>query len=328
MRKSKVAVAGLFNMAKLFIITGIDPISDDAVVPIAESLGVSKEEYLAALKAEKPDTLKSLLDKAKTGRTVFTADEFTRFKENHRGEVTAEMVTLAKSQKLPKELYDVVKGSVLEQTERDAAKKHGITKWESHDDLIEQIRSKAGNSTEAEKRLNALQAEHDQLKAVNQRLAQEKEEAAGLASKEVHKLKIATAKESAISGVTFDVAEDKVVNQQGILRSLVESKYDFAVVNDKIVALEKGTDKPVKNPVTLDAVPISELYIQVAKDYALPLKSPEQGGRGTGSSSQTDDVTTMSKDQLLAYLKAKGIENKNEGAILFNKWKVAHPNEK
>jgi hypothetical protein len=172
---------------------------------------------------------------------------------------------------LPKEVFTYVKGAVLEQTEKELAKKHGIESYQNLDDLVEAIIT-----------TKAKPASDDETKKLKERIVEletnHKNELENV-SKTFQNRFIDTELNRAISELPIEAEGNKLDNQQEIVRAMVKSKFDFTIENDKIVTFKDG--KPVTD-VKLDPVPLKDVVYGFAKDY-VNLR-PEQGGRGDKSS--------------------------------------------
>ncbi len=172
---------------------------------------------------------------------------------------------------LPKEVFSYVKGAVLEQTEKELAKKHGVESYQNLDDLVEAIIT-----------TKAKPASDDETKKLKERIVEletnHKSELENV-SKTFQNRFIDTELNRAISELPIEAEGAKLDNQQEIVRAMVKSKFNFTIENDKIVTFKDG--KPVTD-VKLDPVPLKDVVYGFAKDY-VNLR-PEQGGRGDKSS--------------------------------------------
>lgn len=207
-------------------------------------------------------------------------------KETH----LTDMVDEAKKGNLDKELYKVIKGATLEMTEKDLAKEYGISDFDGINDLVSKAISKNKGQTDDTKTQELTQKITD-LQGINENLVKEKTEAVESARTEYEGKILTRDKTDLVNAIPFDFSDveeaelDKTTTQRKqIVTSVFDSKYDLVFLDNKIVAQDKE-GKVVKNPATLDPVPVSDVLKQIPVELGMKLKSPESGGQGGSSSS-------------------------------------------
>lgn len=172
---------------------------------------------------------------------------------------------------LPADVFKYVKGSVLEKTEKELAKKHGVTEYQNLDDLVEAIiatKAKPASDDDSKRlkdRIVELETSHKtELEKV---------------SKTFETRFINTELFRAVGELPIDAEGDKLKNQQEIVLAMAKQKIDFRMDNDQVVAYRDG--KLVSDS-KLDPIPVKDVIADLAKDY-VNLRH-EQGGRGDQSS--------------------------------------------
>ena len=204
---------------------------------------------------------------------------------------------------LPTEVFKYVKGSVLEKTEKELAKKFGIdTDYQGLDELVDAIiatKGKPAPDDDAKKlkdRIVELETNHkNELEKV---------------SKSFESRFIQTELQRAVGELPIDAEGDKLKNQQEIVIAMAKQKIEFRIENDQIVAYRDG--KLISDS-KLDPIPVKDVIADLAKDY-VNLRH-EQGGRGDKSSTDGSKIIDFAK-----YCKDKGIKpNTTEQALAFRK---------
>jgi len=172
---------------------------------------------------------------------------------------------------LPADVFKYVKGSVLEKTEKELAKKHGVTEYQNLDDLVEAIiatKAKPASDDDSKRlkdRIVELETSHKtELEKV---------------SKTFETRFINTELFRAVGELPIDAEGDKLKNQQEIVIAMAKQKIDFRMENDQVVAYR---DSKLVSDSKLDPIPVKDVIADLAKDY-VNLRH-EQGGRGDQSS--------------------------------------------
>jgi len=271
------------------------------VAYISEQFGIEKEIVEASVN---DGTLSARMKDAMAKKVIYSADEFEKFKTNLTAEAQTkyfnDLVEKAKKGDIPTELYKPVKGSSLQQKEREYSKKYEITEFQDLDDLIDKVILKSSANgkpnTELEKQIN-------ELKSVNLKLAQEKEEALKTVEEKYRNQIIEREKLDAINKIPFDFSgvksddADKVRSKtHTILKSVFDAEYkmDYDDKGRLIVKDREGNVK--KNSATLDPIPVNDVMIELAKEYNLKLTSPDTGGQGGQSSHQSSTLFATPED--------------------------------
>jgi len=200
---------------------------------------------------------------------IFAEKDFQTLSENLKRQALMEI----DKTKLPKDIYDYVKGSVLEKAEKTLARQYGVDKYEGFDNLVEEI-IKTKSKTPSDEETKALKQRIIEIETdYKSRLEMER--------KSYENRFIDAELNRVIGEIPIDAEGAKLENQQEIVRAMVKSKFAFNIDNDRILAVKDG------NPVTdskLDPVPLKDVIYNFAKDY-VNLR-PDQGGRGDSSSTK------------------------------------------
>lgn len=248
-------------------------------------------------------TIGDFINEFESSHEVMTKDDFETFKVNHEAQVEQKWL----DDKVPKRVYDKIKGISYEVIEKEVAEKNDIEKWNGVDDLVSQIINKSAknpeNVTELKKQytdqIDLLTATHD-----------EKIKEMGVQNDNRF---IEMQLNDIINNVPID-AEGKVLEtQKKILKTLVKTEFDFGVEADAL----KITNAPVEfTQKNLDPKPPIDVVIDFAKDY-VSLSSSAGGGRGDISS-----TTRTSKVNFGDYCKKNNITvNSPEHAMALKKFK-------
>ena len=233
------------------------------VTALAALLNLTAEDVKAAEEGGLSELINQFLPTVK----IMPVKDFDTFTENLKRQAITEL----DKTKLPREVFEYVKGSVLEQKEKSLAKQYGVTDYQNFDNLVEEIiktKMKTPPDVDTQKLKDRIVELEDQHKT----------ELASVAKTFDNRF-IDMELNRAIDELPIEAEGDKLKNQQEVVRAMVKARHAFAVDNDKILTLRDG--KPVTDT-KLDPVPLREVVYMVAKDY-VNLR-PEQGGRGDKSS--------------------------------------------
>lgn len=241
--------------------------------------------------ADENGGLSKLIDSFLPTVKMMPVKDFETFTEN----LKRQAITDLDKTKLPREVFEYVKGSVLEQKEKTLAKQYNVTDYQNFDNLVEEIiKTKMKTPPDAD-----TQKLKDRIVELEE---QHKSELANV-SKTFDNRFIDMELNRAINELPIEAEGDKLKNQQEVVRAMVKAKHAFAVENDKILTIRDG--KTVTDT-KLDPVPLSEVVYGVAKDY-VNLR-PEQGGRGDKSSSGGLGVINFTKYCEDNHLKPNSLE--------------------
>ncbi len=244
------------------------------VTALAALLNRTAEE----VKAAEEGGLSKLIDEFLPTVKVMPVQDFETLTENLKRQAITEL----DKTKLPRDIFEYVKGSVLEQKEKALAKQYGVTDYQNFDNLVEEIiktKMKTPPDVDTQKLKDRILELEDQHKT----------ELANV-SKTFDNRFIDMELNRAIGELPIEAEGDKLKNQQEVVRAMVKAKHSFTVDNDKILTIRDG--KPVTDT-KLDPVPLNEVVYMVAKDY-VNLR-PEQGGRGDKSSSGGAGIINFTK---------------------------------
>ena len=225
------------------------------------------------------------------GKIVYKSeDDFNDFKKNYAAEVEnkyfSDLVELAKKGDLPQDLYKPVKGSAYQQLERELSKKYGVPEYRDVFDLVDKLKQKPPASGN-EDLLNQIK----QLQDINETLQKEKDNAVTEVEKKYKQRMIDEKKTAYLSQVPFDftdVKEDELDNRrektQNILLSVFNSMYNLDMDESGSFIVRDKEGKVIQNTATLKPIPATDVFLNLAKDYNIKLKSPDTGGQGGRSS--------------------------------------------
>ena len=276
--------------------------------------------FFGTLLNETEDNVKTFAEEGTLGEKVkalglMTKPEVDTFKTNYAKEVKdsylAELAEMARRGEVPQDLYKPIHGAVLEKNEKTLSKKYGITDFDSFEDLVDKAVSKNKGQSDDTK-LQELETLNAELKEINKNLAKEKDEAEVRIKGEYESKIMSRDMGDHIARIPFDftdVDEDKMdearKSRQEILASVFASRYNTKYDDGKIVVNDKEGN-PLRNPNTLEPIPVSDVLRNVAKDVGMKLKSPEAGGQG-GTSSGSKGSRFKDVDEFTSYCAEQGI---------------------
>jgi len=288
------------------------------VAQLSELLKIDKEIVVAS---EKDGTLSTRIgDALKKG--FIDTKSFETFKKNYKDEVVNqyfnELVEGAKKGDVPQELYKPIKGSALQQKEREFSKKFEITEYTSIDDLIEKAISK---TTANGKPAPEFEKTISELKTANLHLQKEKEEAVKTVEQQFKARSLERDKTDLISQVPFDFTgtkpdelESKRAKTQQILKSVFDANYTLDYDDKQRLVVVDKEGKVLRNTATLDPVSASDVIMNVANEYSLKLISPDKGGQG-GSSSQKTSVGFHDYDSFKQWCTSNNYKETSKEAV-------------
>jgi hypothetical protein len=294
-------------------------VKEQDVAYISEQFGISKEIVESSVN---DGTLSQRIKDSLVDKVIYNKEEFETFKTNLTTEASdnyfRSLVEKANKGDIPNELHKPIKGAALQQLERDLSKDYEITDYSNVKDLI----SKAIQKQSANGKPNAeLEKQVDELKTVNLRLAQEKEDALKTVEQKYKSQNIERDKLDALRQTPYDYSEvkpeelEKVkLRTQNLLKSVFDSEYmlDYDDKNRLVVKDKEGNIK--KNSATLDPVPVKDVLVELAVEYNLKLQSPDQGGQGGKSSHQTTGVFS-NEDEYMKWCAAEKISPTSPRAL-------------
>jgi hypothetical protein len=284
--------------------------NEKLLVGLSSLLKMDKDVIIAELEKEDGDNgiIKGFLEK----HNVFTLEDLGKLKTNAKAEGLAE---LEKAAEFPPAIYNRVKGLALEKAEKEIAKKHGVEKWDSLEDLTSKIAAK-GKGVDSEKDVQI-----EKLKTA----LKEAEELAESKVKEVEEKytnDFATRDfTSAINSLVLDGEESAIENQKKLFASAFKSQYKLTYKEGKTIVLD-AEGKVVTDKVG-DPLNVSDVYKSFAISHGAKIKEVDAGGRGDASSQQqSTNLKGKTFEQVAA---AKGVRPMTaEADTLYAEWKTAN----
>lgn len=278
-------------------------------------------EFFGTLLNEKPEDVEqavtdgTLSDKVKALKLMSSVDVDTlktnltkEVKENHIGE----LVEAAKGGNIDSDLYGVIKGAVIEKTERSLAKEHKIESFKGINDLVSQAISKNKGQTDDTK-MQELNTKIKDLQVANVNLVSEKDTAVKDANTKADSRVLLRDKRDIVNSVPFDFSDvdqkdlEKITGQRRqIVQSVFDARYDLVFKDEDVVVQDKEGNL-VKNQATMEPITPSEVMNLIPVELGIKVKSPEGGGQGGSSSAGKGDAPFASEAEFNAYCTEKGI---------------------
>jgi hypothetical protein len=274
---------------------------ENDVVALATLLNKKPEDVSAALEG---DGIGGFINEFKTGNTIMSLTDFSKRETNLKDQVIGE---IASSQSIPQPIYNRVKGDVLEMTEKKLAEKYKVDQYESFDDLINKLVTKAENPTS-----------DAELKAQITKLTEEHSQEVDRLKNENNNRFVSLRVGEAVRGLNIDADGDKLNVQREIVSTMFNSNHKFEVDGDNVIVLRKKGDAWEKvTDAKLDPIPVSDVLAEYAKGI-VNLKSSDSGGRGDSSSTSSSKTVSASK-----YLKDNNLTEVSFGwAEAYKKFKA------
>ncbi len=290
-------------------------LNDKLIVGIASLLKVEKDVIIEALQKEGGDDglIKEFLQK----NNVFSLEDVNKMKDNVKIAAKAEALTeLEKATSFPPAIYNRVKGLALEVAEKEAAKKHGIESWSGIDDLISKIASKGkGSDSEKDVQIDLLK------KAVADKEAELQTKVKEVETKYTSDF-LNRDFLSATSMLKLDGGDETTIeNQKKLINGAFNNQFKLSYKDGKTIVLD-AEGKPVVDKLG-DAMPVFDVYKNFAVTHGAKLKEVDTGGRGDGSSTQTN--SNLKGKTFNEALTAKGFKpNTDEADKLFVEYQAAN----
>jgi len=277
------------------------------IVGLSSLLKVDENVIISELEKEDGDS--GLISKFLESNNVFTLDQVASLKKNSKAEGVSE---LEKATEFPAAIYNRVKGLALEKAEKDAAKKHGIEKWTSFDDLVSQI-SAGGKGTDGEKDAQ-IKLLKDSLMAKEEEIVTKIKETEGKYTTEFATRDF----NEAVSRLILEGDEEAVKNQKKLFTDAFKNNFRLDYRDSKTVVLNTEGKLVVNN--VGDPSPVFDVYKGFALTHGAKIKEIDLGGRGDGSSGGEAKKLLKGKTFSEA-LVAKGVKpNTDEADKLFSEW--------
>jgi hypothetical protein len=282
---------------------------------VALSRLLKVDETVIIESADKEDGDDSIIKDYATKFKAYTADELsTLIKNSNKQFLESADFDI---NEVPKPLYNKIKGAVLEKTEKDISKEHGISEYKGLNDLIAKLAEKSGKGEKADEALL------NQINHLKNAVA-EKEEAFNQLQNKIVNDEIAREFSVAVSSLPLDYDEDILPKQKRLLESAFSSEYKITKKEDKIIVLDND-EKPVLDKLA-DPAKISDVVKTFAEGYGFKFKAEDTGGRGQGSS-KTEGAINYKGKTFAEVILEKGVKpNSNESDALWVEWKAANQN--
>ncbi len=254
-------------------------------------------------------------DQVETLKTNLTKD----VKETYFGE----LVEQAKTGELPPDLYKPIHGAVFEKTEKELAKTYEVDKGT----LMEMIAkiSTNGRSNDNKQLLDKITG----LQEANENLVKEKDDGIAAVKTEYKGKSLSRDKADQLRSVPFDFSDVEDAKLEAtkqsshkLLNDVFDARFSLDFSDDKLVVKGKD-DKILKDPVTLEPLPVLNVMKDLASELRFKLISPETGGQGGKSSGGNGNAAFTSKADFDKHCEEKKINPTSvEGLKL---WKERKP---
>ena len=278
-------------------------------------------EFFGSLLNEKPEAVEqaitdgTLSEKVKA-LNLMGSDAVNTLKTNLTKEVKenhiTELVEEAKAGNIDKTLYGVIKGAVVEKTERVLSKEYDIAEFDGINDLVSKAISKNKGQTD-DTQIQELSQKVASLQEVNTNLVKEKDTAVEEAQVKANNKILSRDKRDLVNGIPFDFSDvdekdlkEKSRQRKQIVESVFDARYVLVFNGDNTVVHDKEGNL-IKNPATLEPVPPSEVMNLIPIDLGIKIKSPEGGGQGGSSSAGKGDAEFANEAEFHTYCEKIGI---------------------
>ena len=278
-------------------------------------------EFLGTLLGENPEAVEiaitdgTLSEKIKA-LDLMKKDQVETLKTNLAKQVRethiSELVENAKGGNVDKDLYGVIKGAVIEKTERTLSKEHGIAEFDGINDLVLKAISKNKGQTDDTK-VQELSQKILDLQGINTKLVSEKDEAVKDAGIKANNMVLSRDKRDMVQAVPFDLSDvkeadlEKIVGQRRqIVESVFDARYSLSFEGENVVVKDKEGNIQ-KNPATLEPIAPLDVMKLIPVELGIKIKSSETGGQGGSSSGGNGSAPFKDQDEFKAYCKERGI---------------------
>jgi hypothetical protein len=298
------------------------------VEALSSLLGIESGIVEASLKDE---TLGSRIADFSAKMKILPVSDFEKLTTNLKKEAVttyeADLVEKAKRGELNPEIHKIVLGAGLEMKEKKLAKKYGITDYSDLEDLIDKVKQMSGGNSD--EKVTLIEHQLSDLKKVNKLLELKAQEAETNAEKKIKDTLVSIHREKIETSLPYDSgsnvgadAEKVKSNQRKILSSLFNENYSLELAPDGKPYVVDKTGGVLKDSATLEPLAPETVYMKLAKEFGVNLKSPEAGGLG-GSSSAGNNHGIWTKEQFLK--DAAKVTDSNAWADLRRKYKKENP---
>ncbi len=268
----------------------------------------------------------TLGEKVKALKLMNEAD-VTTMKANFAKEVKekhiSELVKSAKGGNIDKDLYDVIKGGVIQKTERTLSKEHGITEFDGINDLVLKAISKNKGHTDDTK-IQELDQKVLDLQGRNTQLVDDKDKAVDDANKKADDRVLSRDKRDLVNAVPFDLSDvdqndlEKITGQRRqIVESVFDARYVLSFEGENVVVKDKE-GKIQKDPNTYEPIAPLDVIKLIPVELGIKIKSPDTGGQGGSSSGSNGSAPFKNQAEFNQYCEDNKIHpTSKEGIKLF-----------
>lgn len=220
---------------------------------------------------------------------------------------------------IPKLLYVKLKGTILQLKESEIAKKYGVEKYDSLDDLIAKLTEKSNNGKGKDPDKDLL----NQIDLLKKTVEEKENELKTVGEKAISDA-IMTEYNSSVNKLPLDYDDDTLPKQRELLNAAFMAKHKVVKKGDVIVVLnDKG--EPLRDKLA-EPLKVSDVVKSFAEGYGFKFKSDDPGGRGAGSSSGASSTNNNYKGKTWAEIldSEKLTPNSDASDKVYAEWKAAN----
>lgn len=222
---------------------------------------------------------------------------------------------------VPTNLYRKIAAAALESKEKKKAEEYKIEKYDGFEDLIDKIaESKAtGKGTD-----EGMKQQIETLKQAVLSKDKEKEEAVSKVREEYESEFINRDFESALNNLsqTLDYEKDVLPKQSNLLKSAFKGELKLSRKGNVTTVLDAEGKLKMNN--LGEPLPVFDVLKNYAAENGFKFKHPEEGGRGTASSTETNNA--LKGKSFAEVLSIKGVKPlTDESDALMKEHKQANP---
>jgi len=269
-------------------------------VVLGTLLNQSPEVVEAAFANTDESVAEGMLNNFIAGNKIFTTADYDKHNANLLVDFEKDLLVRAKANKLPPDVYGVVKGTITEMNEKDLAREFGVASYTNLADLISQVKSKGVDKDSAK-----LLKDIEDLKAENLKISEELKNTDSKYSKEYSSKIIDIERKDALAKLKFKASVEAMPKKQKLFLDSFNANYEVRIEDGKTVVYKD--DKPVRNA-ALEPISLNVIMTGHAAEYGFELESPGSGGRGAETPpGTTGDYAGLTGDQFSEKLKEKNI---------------------
>ncbi len=276
------------------------------VAVLATLLKKPSEDVVKSLETE--GGLQLLVSDFTTNNQVFDLDGFATLQANLKKQTIANL----KEEEIPDSYKNKANGWKLEKLENEIKETYQFTdEFKGLTDLVDKIVTKAKVPQKNGEDVTALKTRITEMETDFEQRLNEKQV-------EFDSSIIQTETAKSIRDIDLDYEDDVLKKQKGLVRAAFNDVYKIERQDGKIVVL-KGDDIVKDNK--FDPLPLTDVFLSVAKDYGFQLKSPDTGGHGGQSSKKKTGLKGVSWGDYLA--KNDVLPNTEAADKLYSDWKAS-----